>query len=201
VYWQRVDEYIGLEMGTASERAGLLKGKEPWWVQAAVHEVFTDHRKVREVIAAYFATFHKEGLNQDMQLAKQWFCYGLSIDETFRVILRCSLAVRKEDGRVVSCTAAPYALQTLPVRHPMAVHYEFMPGKASCDKARGERNVFEVQAAAGAKAVMTRYVGTDSPPADESGCLRKYILKFSTAGTGQVVWMWEMTNGMYIVTT
>jgi hypothetical protein len=168
VYWQRVDEYVGLGMGTASERDSLVKGTQPWWVQAAKHQVFTDRRKVREIIAAYFATFHKEGFNRDMQIAKEQFCHGLSIDETFRVALKCSLAVRKEDGSVGGYRAAPYALQTVhSCVTQMAVHYELMPGKASGDKARGVRSVFEVQAAAGAKAVMTRFVATDSPPADE----------------------------------
>lgn len=151
----------------------------PWWEEHYGHKLFTDRRKMYSVIAAYFDTFLRPRWEAGVLFARRFLCYGISIDETFKLALKCSVKTEDEAGRV-KYRSAPYAVHTaFSSVTQMAVGFRFMPNKSNAEKEMLIREVFEAQAAYGGSAVVTRFVATDSPVQDRGMLTQLHASVFS----------------------
>lgn len=160
IYAQHVHDFV--------MQSQLAVSYQPWWEEHFGHKLFTDRRKVYSVIAAYFNTFLRPRWEAGVLFARRFLCYGISIDETFKLALKCSVKTVDDAGRI-KYKSAPYAVHTVfSSVTQMAVGFRFMPNKTNVEKAVLVRDIFEDQAQYGDAAVITRFVATDSPLQDKS---------------------------------
>jgi hypothetical protein len=173
--WRRVYAMHADEANRHRPTTQRLQLHQPWWVQLHGKQVMTDRRKMANFISDYFTAFLKPQFMADMQLARERFCYGISIDETYKLALKCSVAVhtdqRTRRGRLqVQYKPASYALHTVHSSvTQMVAAFRFMPNKSASQKAVALKAVWEAQGeaiAAGRPAVITRFVASDVPDKD-----------------------------------
>jgi hypothetical protein len=141
----------------------------PWWETQCGHAVFSDRRKVFAIISAYFQHFLRDNWQAGLLTARRQLCYGVSMDETFKVALKCSVKTVDADGRV-KYKSAPYAVHTVfSLQTRMCVGFRFMPNKSNEQKQVLVEEVFKAQATnMNEDVVVTRFVSTDSPTADHN---------------------------------
>lgn len=152
----------------------------PWWSANSGHEVLTDRRKVFAIISAYFDHFLRQKWQAGLATARRQLCYGLSMDETFKVALKCSVKVLTRDGKI-KFRKAPYAVHTVfSLQTRMCVGFRFMPDKSNEQKEVLVREVFEAQAQnTTSDVVVTRFVSTDCPDVDKNMLLRLHAEVFA----------------------
>lgn len=148
---------------------GQLPGPaEPFWERLrGGRGIMTDRSKVHDLLLDYFRVFLQPQYERDVLLAREQLCYGISIDETFKVAMKCR--VRVEGGRY---KAVSYCLHTVHSScTQMAVACRFMRSKSAMDKAVCIRLILQAQTdaeQAGRPAQPTLFVATDNPVQDVS---------------------------------
>jgi hypothetical protein len=127
----------------------------------------TDRSKVYDLLLSYFRMFIKPQYLSDVQLARERLCHGFSMDETFKVAVKCS--VLHEDGTYIPVSFCFHTLHSSCTQ--MLVACRFMLTKSAADKAVCVRDVLKTQAAAeqaGRQVCPTVFVATDNPVGDLS---------------------------------
>lgn len=156
----------------AFDVASLPGPRQAYWVYLSNNQqIMTYRAKLYELLLTNFNTFIRPQFDQDMALAREQLCYGISIDETFKVASKCAIACEADDGKR-GYEAVTYAFHTIHSScTQMMVSCRFMTSKSAEDKAVCVREVMQAQAAAmqaGRPAQPTMFVATDNPTIDRS---------------------------------
>jgi len=148
----------------------------PYWVHMrSGHNIATDRSKLMDLLCAYFDMFLQPDFMTDLQTAREQLCYGLSIDETFKVAVKCSIAATRDPAQPPGRDNVVYASPASAVHTiyssstQMMVACRFMLTKSAADKAVCVKEVLAAQAAAmatGRAVQCTKYVATDNPVQD-----------------------------------
>jgi len=156
--------------------ADLPDAATPYWV----HEreginLCVDRSKITDLIMSYFNLFLRPQYDADVITSCQQLCYGISMDETFKVAAKCNIAVLKNSSKPrtrknLKYVSVPFCLHTVHSSiTQMMVANRWMPAKSNEDKRVAVKTVFQCQAdafAAKLPAIVTRFVASDSPAAD-----------------------------------
>ena len=106
-----------------------------------------------------------------MCTARRYFSKGLSIDETFKIALKCAVG-KVVDGRYVTYKSAAAALHTVhSCCTQMTVGFRFMENKSNEEKAKLLRDVW-LEQGKHADSIVSEFVATDNPKGDESMIIR-----------------------------
>lgn len=143
-------------------------GTIPWWKQGNNRGIFTDRRNVQHIISDYFFTFLKSTFEADLKVLREQFCYGISMDETFKIALKSSILVQHPSvPRKTMYRPASYCLHTMHSSVTQQVcGVRFMPSKNSDAKQVLLSEIMKVQRDCDSS-IRVQYVASDHPVGDE----------------------------------